>query len=111
MIPFPNATRPLAGAAALLLLLASGGCASAAAADGSAAAAAGGSSKRCQTLPTSMTYSQDKAPRDISAVVSANSRFYWSGAGDFGSCWGKRRHGQDYFIGCQISSILCILTL
>ena len=67
MIPFPNATRPLAGAAALLLLL-SGGCASAAA-DGSAAAAAG-SSKRCQTLPTSMTYSQDKAPRDISAVVS-----------------------------------------
>jgi len=78
MIPSPNATGPLAGAAAalLLLLLVSGGCASAAADGSAAAAAAAGSSKRCQTLPTSMTYSQDKAPRDISAVVSANSSFY-----------------------------------
>ena len=71
----PSLARPLAAAALLLLLSTS---ASAAAADGSAgsagarttAAAGGGSNKRCQTLPTSMTYSQDKAPRDISAVVS-----------------------------------------
>ena len=72
MIPFPHATRPLAGAAAALLLLLLSST-SAAAADGSAAATAAGGSKRCQTLPTSMTYSQDKAPRDISAVVSLQS--------------------------------------
>ena len=68
MIPTLSARRSWSAASLLCLLLWSTRAASAAATDDAAAAA---SSKKCQTLHTSMTYSQDKAPRDISAVVSS----------------------------------------
>lgn len=69
MIPTLSARRSWSAASLLCLLLWSTRAASAAATDDAAAAAA--ASKKCQTLHTSMTYSQDKAPRDISAVVSS----------------------------------------
>ena len=58
--------------AALLCLLLSTFAAAAATDDAGASSTnkVNPSNKKCQTLHTSMTYSQDKAPRDISAVVS-----------------------------------------
>ena len=71
MTPSSMSRRPWSTTGAALLCLLLSTCA--AATDDAAAASStkvNTSNKKCQTLHTSMTYSQDKAPRDISAVVS-----------------------------------------
>jgi hypothetical protein len=109
--PLP-ARRPRAALLVCVLLLQA--MSSMCAADGSSdepAAATGGSSKKtCQTLHTSMTYSQDKAPRDISAVVSSDPiRFgalsIWR---PVVMCWlrdGFYHDGVPRFMGCHMRCI------